>query len=302
MQVQDSDLKLLRIFETIVQCGGFAAAQPVLNIGASSISEYVSQLETRLGLRLCERGRSGFRLTEKGADLHAVAQRLFGAIDTFQMEAGALRDELSGVLRLGIVEATLTDKNSPMPEAIRTFGRAAPAVKLKVQIDAPSSLEQHVLDGRLHLALGPFPAKIPGLEYTLLYREEQGLYCSSGHPLFARSNTRISPAVLSKHRLAARGYLGARELRMLHMTEAAASVDNVEGRAMLILSGNFIGFLPPHYAQPWVNDGSLARIDSRHYATHLDFHLITRKGGNSVRTVHAFLSHVSDANRPARKS
>ncbi|OTP79667.1 hypothetical protein PAMC26510_05685 [Caballeronia sordidicola] len=35
MQVQDLDLKLLRIFETIVQCGGFAAAQPVLNIGAS---------------------------------------------------------------------------------------------------------------------------------------------------------------------------------------------------------------------------------------------------------------------------
>ena len=72
MQVQDTDLKLLRIFETIVRCGGFAAAQPILNIGASSISEYMSQLETRLGLRLCERGRAGFRLTEEGAELHAA--------------------------------------------------------------------------------------------------------------------------------------------------------------------------------------------------------------------------------------
>lgn len=299
MQVQDLDLKLLRIFETIVQCGGFAAAQPVLNIGASSISEYVSQLETRLGLRLCERGRSGFRLTEKGAELHAVAQRLFGAVDIFQMEAGALRDELSGVLRLGIVEATLTDKSSPMSEAIRTFGQAAPAVKLRLHIDAPSSLEQQVLDGRLHLALGPFPAKIPGLEYASLYREEQGLYCSAGHPLFARAKARISAVSLSKHRLAARSYLGARELRLLHMTEAAASVDNVEGRAMLILSGNFIGFLPLHYAQPWVDDGTLARIDSRHYATHLDFYLITKKGADSVRVLQAFLSHISAANRPA---
>src|ERR1700680_543661 len=78
MQVQDTDLKLLRIFETIVRCGGFAAAQPILNIGASSISEYMSQLETRLGLRLCERGRAGFRLTEEGAELHAAAQRLLG--------------------------------------------------------------------------------------------------------------------------------------------------------------------------------------------------------------------------------
>jgi DNA-binding transcriptional LysR family regulator len=302
MQVQDSDLKLLRIFETIVQCGGFAAAQPVLNIGASSISEYVAQLETRLGLRLCERGRSGFRLTEKGTELHAVAQRLFGAIDTFQMEAGALRDELSGMLRLGIVEATLTDKNSPMSEAIRQFGKAAPAVKLKLQIDAPASLEQHVLDGRLHLALGPFPSKIPGLEYTLLYREEQGLYCSSGHPLFARANARISAAALSKYRLVARGYLGARELRMLGMADAAASADNVEGRAMLILSDNFIGFLPPHYAQPWVSGGSLARIDARHYATHLDFYLITKKDSDAVRVVQAFLSHVANANQLSPQS
>ena len=306
MQVQDTDLKLLRIFETIVRCGGFAAAQPILNIGASSISEYMSQLETRLGLRLCERGRAGFRLTDEGAELHAAAQRLLGAVDTFQMEAGTLRNQLSGVLRFGMIEATLTDKYSPLPTAIREFGQMAPDVRLHVQIDTPGSMEQHVLDGRLHLAVGPFPAQIPGLDYLPLYREEQGLYCASTHPLFERAGGRVPLSVLGKQRLAARAYLGSQELKLLHMAEAAASVDNVEGRAMLILSGNYVGFLPPHYAKPWVDSALLARIDPEHYVTHLDFQIITRKGAGSTRVVQAFCNQLRAAakkvNRTARSS
>ena len=292
MQIQDNDLKLLRVFETIVQCGGFAAAQPILNIGASSISEYMAQLETRLGLRLCERGRSGFRLTEDGAQLHAAAGRLLGAVDTFHMEAGALRNQLQGMLRFGMIEATLTDKHSPLPVAIRNFGQAAPEVRLQVQIEAPDRMEQHVLDGRLHLAVGPFPTHIAGLTYTPLYREEQGLYCAATHPLHERATGRVPAAALSKFRLAARPYLGTQELKLLRMTHAAASVDNVEGRAMLILSGNYIGFLPPHYAQPWVDDRLLLRVDPAHYVTHLDFCIIVRKSGEPARVVQVFRDHL----------
>jgi DNA-binding transcriptional LysR family regulator len=304
MQVQDTDLKLLRIFDTIVRCGGFAAAQPILNVGASSISEYMSQLETRLGLRLCERGRAGFRLTDEGAELHAAAQRLLGAVDSFHLEAGALRNQLSGVLRFGMIEATLTDQHSPLPAAIREFGQLAPEVRLHVQIETPGSMEQHVLDGRLHLAVGPFPTQFPGLDYLPLYREEQGLYCASTHPLYKRAGTHVPVSALSKQRLAARAYLGSQELKLLRMTQAAASVDNVEGRAMLILSGNYIGFLPPHYARPWVESGLLNRIDPEHYVTHLEFQIITRKGGEPARVVQAFCKQLRaaavDANRARR--
>jgi LysR family transcriptional regulator, transcriptional activator for bauABCD operon len=292
MQIQDTDLKLLRIFETIVRCGGFAAAQAMLNIGASSISEYMSQLEARLGMRLCERGRAGFRLTDEGVELHAAAQRLLGAVDTFHMEAGALRNQLHGVLRFGMIEATLTDKCSPLPVAIRTFGQSAPDVHLQVQVETPMSMEQHVLDGRLHLAIGPFPTQLPGLSYTPLYREEQGLYCASTHPLFARAEGPVASSDLRAFKLAGRPYLGTQEIELLGLQLAAASVDNVEGRAMLILSGNYIGFLPPHYARPWVEEGLLRRIDPERYTTHLDFRIIARRGNDSARVLRVFVEHL----------
>ncbi|WP_213306986.1 LysR family transcriptional regulator [Paraburkholderia sacchari] len=292
MQIQDNDLKLLRIFATIAQCGGFSAAQSVLNISASGISEYMAQLETRLGVRLCERGRGGFRLTDDGASLYEATQRLLGAVEIFHMEAGAVRHRLQGVLRFGLIEATLTDLCSPLLPAIRAFGQAAPDVRLDLHIEAPSSMAQHVLDGRLHLAVGPFPTRTPGIAYTSLYREEQGLYCATAHPLSERANQQVPACELSGCRLAARSYLAEQELSLLHMSKAAATVDNVEGRAMLILSGNHIGFLPPHYAKPWVDRGLICRIAPDQYATHLDFDIITRNNAESTRVVQAFREHL----------
>ena len=90
-RVSDADLRLLRIFATVVDCKGFAAAQADLNLSSPSISSYIAALEQRLGIRLCSRGRGGFALTDKGALIYREAQRLFGAVEEFAASAGATR-------------------------------------------------------------------------------------------------------------------------------------------------------------------------------------------------------------------
>ena len=66
-QLHDPDLHLLRLFVTVVEAGGFSAAQGVLGLSQPSISQQMGRLETRLGYRLCSRGKGGFRLTEKAS-------------------------------------------------------------------------------------------------------------------------------------------------------------------------------------------------------------------------------------------
>ena len=61
-----SDLHLLYVFTSVAEAQGFSAAQIELNVSQSTISRQVSDLELRLGMKLCHRGRSGFRMTEKG--------------------------------------------------------------------------------------------------------------------------------------------------------------------------------------------------------------------------------------------
>ena len=123
-QIADADLKLLRIFFTIAECGGFAAAQAELNLSAASISSYMSAIEQRLGVRLCSRGRAGFALTDKGAIVYRETQRMLAAVNEFSARAGALRGQLTGSLRVGVVDCTLTDTASPLRAALAHSTRA----------------------------------------------------------------------------------------------------------------------------------------------------------------------------------
>ena len=45
-QLRDLDLQLLRLFVTVVESGGFSAAQGELGIGQSTISTQMAKLET----------------------------------------------------------------------------------------------------------------------------------------------------------------------------------------------------------------------------------------------------------------
>ena len=65
-RVSDVDIRLLRVFRAVVACGGVSAAELELNIGRSTISRHLTDLELRLGVKLCDRGPAGFALTAEG--------------------------------------------------------------------------------------------------------------------------------------------------------------------------------------------------------------------------------------------
>ena len=164
-------------------------------------------------------------------------------------------------------------------------------------MDTPAGMARRVLDGSLHLALGPFHDSMSGLEHRPLYQEEQILYCASPHPLYACPAGPKQTQEIRRARLAARSYLSGHELALLQIDEAAASVDNVEGRAMLILSGSYIGFLPPHYASPWEQGGLLRAVNPERLRTQLEFGLVWRRGRQPARVVQSFIDHLVVAGR-----
>ncbi|RWU22966.1 LysR family transcriptional regulator [Pseudomonas alkylphenolica] len=294
IQLHDVDLKLLRVFTTIVRCGGFSAAQAALNAGQSTISEQMTHLETRLGVKLCQRGRSGFRLTEQGVAIHEATLRLLSAVENFCMDADVLKQHISGKLNLGIIDSTLTDPDSPLPRTTQRFVSRGHDAHLHIYIGAPAELEERVLDGRLHLAIGHFPLHVPGLSYLPLYNEALGLYCGRRHPLYASkaSNGRLLEEVRAC-RLVVRGYMNQYDLEQLGMTKAAATVENIEAAAILIISGAYVGFLPVHFAEQWVKTGDMRRLGASTLDLTSPFDVITRRGVSPPPILHAFLEDLA---------
>lgn len=251
--LSDVDIRLIRIFITVSECGGFAASELELNIGRSTISRHISDLEHRVGLVLCNRGPSGFSLTPEGEQVLTASKRLLSSIEGFQSEVDEIHTHLTGTLRIGLFDQSSTNPNAKIDEAIRRFDKAAPEVSLEIAFGPPSPLETRVLDGTLDLAIVPMHRQSSSLDYLLLYEEQMSLYCGKDHSLFfAEPNAPLDQLKLARFKYA--GYAFNSPNMKAGQTlglRRAARVQEEEALVLLVKSGRYLGYLAHHVAAPF---------------------------------------------------
>ena len=294
-QVDPSDIKLLRVFMKVVECDGFAGAQAELNISAPTLSTQMATLESRLGMRLCDRGRVGFRLTDKGRRVYAAAQKLETALNEYRVDVGALRGRLVGELRLGIVDSTATNPDMRVSAALAAFCSRDHAVHVTVHVAEPAVIEKRLLDGSLHVGISAFYHHAPGLVYRPLFEEAHSLYCGRSHPLFERARRRLSEEEVRRQHYVARGYLINRTTGATSGMNAAATAFDMEATLTMIRSGVFIGHLPDHYARAWVDRGELSPVMLETFTFVSQFEFAIRQGAGDVRVVNAFIEDLCNA-------
>ncbi|MDR3495665.1 MAG: LysR family transcriptional regulator [Ancalomicrobiaceae bacterium] len=302
-RLDNIDLRLLRVFVALVEAGGFAGAQVVLNLSQSTLSTHLSDLEKRIGGPLCVRGRKAFRLTELGRATHDAARKLFADIEEFGHRIGTASGRLTGRLRIGVVDGVFTSPALGLQETL--FGLLQPDYDVFIDLmqSTPQDLEQAVADGRRDVVIGPFAQKAPGVLYREAYREPHHLYCGRGHPFFGMADAQISRADIEASRLSVRGYRQLDDLYRIGHPRAAASVLQMEAQAMLILSGRFIGFLPCHYAEPQVAAGRMRAVQRDRYGFSSQHHVAHRRGDSDRPLIAAFVdeflrrAHSADQGR-----
>lgn len=278
-KISDSDIRLLRIFCTVVRCGGFAAAESELQLGLPSISRYVKDLEIRLGVRLCQRGRTGFSLTEEGRQVYASSLQLISHLEQFEASIRGIHTDIRGTLEIGLIDALLSDPNFSLPELIATFRRSYPLVDLSISTATSNVIEQSVLDGGVHAGLVIGRRHINQLDYRLLYRERSNLYCSEKHPLYGKLDATFEEIL--KYDFAGYTFLSECERFHLHEFPRTASVDTMEAVALLVCSGNFLGSLPDHYVESHWRLQKLKPLLPGTFGYTTDIEFITRKNATS---------------------
>lgn len=289
MTLDTADIRLIRLFMRVVEAGGFSAAQADLNLSLSSISEKIGALEDRLGLTLCRRGRSGFSLTENGRQVFEEGQRLLASLDQFSRRVAGLRSELAGTLNVGIVDNTITDPRSPVAATVKDLVARAPQMHLTLETRAPGELLRDTVSQKLDLAIGSFPRVSLGLAYIDLYDEMHHFYCGSGHPLFALEDSAVDIELVRSHRIIARSYWAARDIKIFAIAAPHATVSNMEAEAHLILSGAYLGYLPDHYARQFVEAGRIRSIRPSLFSYKAKFQIATAADWQSRPLVRAFV-------------
>jgi len=287
--VSGSDITLLRVFMAVADEGGFSAAQVSLNVSQPTISTQMAALESRLGVKLCRRGRAGFSLTEDGLKVYNAAEEFFEGCNKFVTQVNEIHDEVSGDLRIAIADALVGNPDFPISEVIRQMRMRAPNVNITLSEVTPIEMGKQLLDQRLHAAVHSFPNHISGLRYLPLFDEKQILYCGKGHALFDREDHTISISDIEKYDYARRTYYGGLlKMKDIRPTTMSASCDTMDGLVAFILSGEYLGHLPWRRAGKWVADGKLRPIreDKLSYFTHHECCILC--GPQKIRFVEIF--------------
>lgn len=298
-RLADADIRTLKIFESVVECSGFTPAAVELNITRSAVSIAMSDLEHRLSLRLCDRGRGGFLLTTEGREVFRYTRQLLAAMDEFRTQINSIHYNLKGELNIGITDNLVTMPQMRITHALRELNKLGPDVQVNIQMIPPNEIESGVLEGQLHTGVIPVLKTFPGLNYQPLCEELSSLYCSKEHELFYIDDTQISPAILKQHNSVLPAHEQTAEIKALHhKLRPSASATDREGVIFLILTGRYLGYLPDHYAQRWINEGVIRAILPARMSYVTRFSIITKKGASANLVLDSYLEQLTLVSNP----
>lgn len=292
-RIANTDLHLLHVFLTVARCEGFSAAQAELNVSQSTISKHISDLETRLGLTLCRRGRSGFALTPEGEEVLEACATLFSQLEEFRTSVGSITGEFTGELIISVNDANVTHDEFLLHKAIERFKERGGDVQITLQLGPPNTIERMVIDGKAHLGIGFFPRRLPTLDYEPIFSSRIELFCGRGHPLFDVGPEGLTQDDVIATPHARRGYVSLDQAPALHrQLNVQATASSMEGLAYLVLSNRFHAFLPTHLAARWAKPSQMRSLLPDIFSYTSQFDMIHRKAVPQTLVVKAFMEDV----------
>lgn len=296
-QLADIDLRLLRVFKSVVDSGGFTAAEIKLNLANSTISNYISDLEKRLDMRLCDRGRAGFKVTEQGQVVYDATLELLNAIEQFRHKVNTSHNKILGHLNIGFAEHMLGGHNSCIVDAIHVFSQLAPDVQIEITTLSADDAYSAVLDQKIDLAITVVPQKNHEFEVFPLFDEDMLLYCGEKHPLYTLDDKHIRPCDLQQYKFVESPRLMAgREVhRDMSNWNKQARAHHQEARATLIMSGDYLGILPRHLVKNWGLEQKMRPLFTDKYGYSNTFSALVRKNRTNEKIVQTFITCLKQA-------
>lgn len=181
--LRNLDWNLLYTFLVIVEESSITGAARRLSLSQPSVSNALKRLEEHLGMRLIQRRKGMFALTEQGLRVYEYVSSA-GSImeqmaEQFAGEAGAVLGELQ-------IQVASHVSCRPFDAALLRFYQQYPNVLISLSSEPSAHIVDAVAQDRLHIGISNKKTAQTGLHFDLLGYEQMAFYCGPTHPLFGR--------------------------------------------------------------------------------------------------------------------
>lgn len=244
-------LSALNALIVAVEQGSLRSAAREIGVSQPALTKVVRELEVELAAPLLVRSSRGVLPTAQGMVMyqHAkkVAKELLMATDQISQLGGVMRGELN-IAAVPVAVMLL------IPEAIRTFGRDYPDIRLRVSEELYIAQLQRLRTNEVDIAVGGIPEGLSAGEFIAepLMKTTMVVVVRKGHP---RAKARrlaelVDERWIYTHLSNDTGY--ARQFFESHglaLPPVGAVVNSTLSLISLLASGNFVGLMPRQIAE-----------------------------------------------------
>jgi len=186
-------LTSMRVFQKVIDEGGFAAAARALDMSPAVVTRLVADLESHLGTRLLHRTTRRVSLSATGETYLGRVRAILQDIDEAHNVASAETQEPAGVLRLLMPPALATYVLAPL---IAEFRSLHPKIRLHIEVESHDDLPIEDYDLTLMPTTDRFDGDIIARKVST---SEAILVCSPDY--VARRGMPLTPDDLSTHEM-----------------------------------------------------------------------------------------------------
>jgi len=253
------DLRQLTALTAVAEGGSFSAAARNLHTVQSNISTHIARLERELGATLVDRA-SG-QLTPEGQIVVDRTRHIQVEIAAIAADVAALRDEISGNVRLGCIG---TVGRWLVPLVLQRVTIDHPGIRVVVVDATTTSLVPQLLSDSLDLAVVNLPLTEPDLVSEPLFDEDRLVIAPTSHALAGRSSVTLAelgehPLLLEPIGTSFRDELDTEAAAAGTTLRAFAEVDGLRLITSLAFQGFGAAIIPATAAPPWLT-GDWERI------------------------------------------
>lgn len=161
------EFRHLQALVAVAEHRSFSAAAESLGTVQSNVSSLVARLERELGATLIDRAAGS--LTPEGDVVVTRAYRVMGELEALSADLGALRQDVAGSVRAGMIGTTA---RWLAPQLLAELGARHPKLRLTVAEGTNTLLEPQLAAGRLDMAVLTLPVGGRDLSFEPLFEED----------------------------------------------------------------------------------------------------------------------------------
>ena len=296
-------LNELRYIVAVAQERNFRRAAEKSFISQPALSLAIQKLEEELGLKIFERGKNNISMTPVGTEIVGQAQRTLEEVEHIREIAKQGKDQLAGILRLGIIYSV-----GPylLPDLVPALKKIAPEMPLEIEENITANLDTLLRNGKLDVIIIALPFGDAGIATLPVYDEPFEVVISKDHHWVKRNSIKAQELSAEKVLLLDSGHCFSNQVAEACPELERKGADIQQGTSFetirnMVASGLGITVLPAsansaRYRNPLLKVIPFAKpVPSRRIA------LAWRKSFARVQAVEALARAIAQAKIPGIK-